>query len=345
MKFCSKAPFKIIILLVTVLTLLLASSCFSQITISGLIKDSITGKPISGVLISINALKLASQTNIKGEFVIQNVTKGIYTIEARQLGYFSKVQVIKVDKPVIWNLNLCPSSFILDEVCVTGISNLLPILNFSQPVLQVTQQYVNENTATNVIDAISKVPGVSAITDGQSISKPVIRGLGYNRVLTISDGVILIDQPWFDEFGIEADLNSVDHFEVLKGPASLTYGPDAIGGVVNLIPEKTLPEGQFRGDFANSFQTNNGLINNMFHFAGTSNGCNFSGRIDNIMAHSYQNPVDGYVLNSQFNNFNTDGTIGIHKGWGFSQLHISYFNLVTGIVTIPPHSNSLFFPL
>ena len=308
---------------VIVFTMALSSFCFSQATLSGLIKDSTTGVPIQGVLISINALKITTQTNFNGEYVFPKIPFGTYTIEAKYYGFFSKVQIIKVDKSIIWNPLLSPSSFLLSEVCVTGISNLLPITSYSQPVVNVSQQYLNENISTNVIDAISKTPGVSAISDGQSISKPIIRGLGYNRVLTINDGVIQVDQPWFDEFGIEADPNSVDHYEILKGPASLIYGPDAIGGVVNLLPEMASPEGKFVGDFTNNYQSNNGLINNMFHFSGTSSGISFSGRIDNIMAHSYQNPLDGYALNTQFNNFNTDGTVGIHKGWGFSQLHLS----------------------
>jgi iron complex outermembrane receptor protein len=189
-----------------------------------------------------------------------------------------------------------------------------------------------QNSSTNVIDAITKAPGVSAITDGQSISKPVIRGLGYNRVLTVNDGVEQVDQAWFDEFGIEADPNAVNRYEILKGPASLAFGSDAIAGVVNLIPEQPLPEGQIKGDVLFNYQTNNGLINNMLHVAGTKNGISWSARIDNTIAHAYQNPKDGYVLNSQFSNFNIDGTIGLHRKWGYTQIHASYFDMHSGIV-------------
>jgi iron complex outermembrane recepter protein len=65
------------------------------------------------------------------------------------------------------------------------------------------------------------------MTNGQSISKPVIRGLAYNRVLTINDGVDQVDQAWFDEFGIEADPDAVHRYEILKGPGSLAHGSDA----------------------------------------------------------------------------------------------------------------------
>ena len=78
------------------------------------------------------------------------------------------------------------------------------------------------------------------------------------------------DQAWFDEFGIEVDPDAVDRAEILKGPASLAYGSDAIAGVVNLIPEAPLAEGQVKGEIASNYQTNNGLVKNMFKIGGTN---------------------------------------------------------------------------
>jgi len=170
------------------------------------------------------------------------------------------------------------------------------------------------------------------MSNGQSIAKPVIRGLGYNRVLTVVDGVEQVDQQWFDEFGIEADPDAVERYEILKGPASLAYGSDAIGGVLNLLPDNPLPEGEIKGDFRSNYQSNNGLVNNMFKIGGTNAGISWAARVDYTLAHAYQNAYDGYVLNSQFNNFNVDATLGIHRKWGYSQVHASYFELQTGIV-------------
>jgi iron complex outermembrane receptor protein len=102
--------------------------------------------------------------------------------------------------------------------------------------------------------------------------------------------------------------------------------------VINLLPEPILPEGQIKGDLLMNYQTNNGLIKSMAHIAGNLNGIIWSARIDNTLAHGYRNPNDGYVLNSQFSNFNFDGMIGVQKSWGFSKLHYNYFDLRTGIV-------------
>lgn len=313
--------------------MLIGIAAFSQNSLSGKITDSASKSVLPGTTIYIPDLKVAAAADAGGNYVINNIPRGAFVVEVQILGYKVLSQRIKIQGAVVQNFALQESEFQEDEVVVTGNSRATEAQHNPQPTTDVTNEYLNEHSSTNVIDAIANTPGVSAMTDGQSIAKPIIRGLGYNRVLTINDGVEQVDQPWFDEFGIEADPDAVDRYEILKGPGSLAYGSDAISGVLNLIPEAPLPAGQTKGEVLFNYQTNNGLINNMAHLAGTSmSGISWSGRIDNIMAHAYQDPVDGYALNTQFSDFNTDGTIGIHKKWGYSQLHASYFDEHTGIL-------------
>ena len=288
--------------------------------------------PVPNASIYIEDLKVGAVSDSLGTYTINRLPEGTFVVSVHILGYTVKAERITVKGNVVKDFSMQASPFEEQEVVITGNSKAMNASSDPQQIAFVSNDYLNENSSTNVIDAIAKIPGVSAMTDGQSISKPVIRGLGYNRVVTVNDGVVQQDQAWFDEFGIEADPDAVDRVEILKGPASLAYGSDAIAGVVNLIPEKTLPEGVIKADVMTNYQTNNGLINNMLHVAGTNNGISWSGRIDNTMAHAYQNAYDGYVVNSQFSNFNMDGTIGIHRKWGYSQLHASYFDMATGIV-------------
>ena len=128
------------------------------------------------------------------------------------------------------------------------------------PIVTMSHAAITGNLSTNIIDAISKLPGVTQLTTGPNVSKPFIRGLGFNRILTLYDGVRQEGQQWGDEHGIEVDQYGVDHAEVIKGPASLTYGSDALAGVVNLIPTPPAPEGKIQGDVLAEFQTNNGLF-------------------------------------------------------------------------------------
>ena len=307
-------------------------ACMAQQQLKGTVTDARTGMPLPGAVIYIPDLKAGAVSDSLGKYEVRNIPRGSYLVEISLIGYGQYLKTINIKGEVQMNYSLAPSGTQLNDITITGVSSAVNQKESPVTVISVDYKDLLENASTNVIDAISKVPGVSAMTDGQSISKPVIRGLGYNRVLTVNDGVEQVDQAWFDEFGIEADPDAVNRYEILKGPASLAYGSDAIAGVVNLIPEQPLPEGQTKGTVLSNYQTNNGLINNMISLAGTKNGIAWSGRIDNTMAHAYQDPNDGYALNSQFSNFNFDATIGLHRGWGYTQLHGSYFDMKTGIV-------------
>ncbi len=317
----------------TFLFLFISTHVFAQNELSGTVKDAKDNSALPGVNVYIPDLKYGVVTGKDGSYDIKNLPEGTYLVEVHLLGYADFTQSITIKGSVKQDFTLIQSPYEEDEVVITGTSIAKSENASPQPIDDVSNEYLNQTSSTNVIDAISKTPGVSAETDGQSISKPIIRGLGYNRVLTVNDGVEQVDQAWFDEFGIEADPDAVDRYEILKGPGSLAYGSDAIAGVVNLIPDAPLPAGQTQGDILFNYQNNNGLINNMAHIAGTTlSGISWGVRFDNIMAHAYQDPYDGYVLNSQFSNFNMDGTIGIHRKWGYAQLHASRFDLSTGIV-------------
>ncbi|MBA3828958.1 MAG: TonB-dependent receptor [Taibaiella sp.] len=314
-----------------IVLVLLSFTAFSQNELTGTITNS-KGTVIPNAGIYIEDLKLAGVTDAQGHYTITHLPAGSYLVTVHSLGYQVTSKEVNIHGYTTVDFSLFAASYEMQEVVVTGNAIATGIKNTSQPITEIPNSYLLQNASTNIIDAISKVPGVSGITDGQSISKPVIRGLGYNRVVTVNDGVRQEGQQWGDEFGIEVDPNSVNRIEILKGPASLVYGSDAISGIINLLPDETMPEGRIKGDILYNYQTNNGLMNTAGHVAGNINGIAFSARIDNTMAHAYRNNNDAYVLNSQFSNFNTDGTIGIHRKWGFSQLHFSYFNLQTGIV-------------
>ena len=305
---------------------------FAQNELTGKVYDMLHNIAVPYASIYIEDLRIGTVSDTDGVFSLKSLPQGTYVVSVHALGYETKAQTIRIVGTATRDFGLRVSYVEEQEVVVTGTASAAKSQNTPQPVTEVPNSYLKQNASTNIIDAISKVPGVSGITDGQSISKPVIRGLGYNRVVVVNDGVRQEGQQWGDEFGIEVDPNSVDRIEILKGPASLVYGSDALSGVINFLPEKTLPEGSIKGDVNFGYQTNNGLINNAGHIAGSlRGGIVFSARMDNTMAHAYQNATDGYVFNTQFSNFNTDETIGMHRNWGFTQLHFSYFELRTGI--------------
>src|SRR6202042_3800950 len=167
--------------------------------------------------------------------------------------------------------------------------------------IAINKQYLQQNLSTNIIDAIAKVPGVTALTTGPNVSKPFIRGLGYNRILTLYDGVRQEGQQWGDEHGIEVDQYGIDRIEVIKGPATLTYGSDALAAVVNLIPTQPAPAGKMIGDVVGEYQTNNGMFGGSVMLGATNKkGFEYIARASHKEATNYQNKIDGRVFNTAF---------------------------------------------
>ena len=132
---------------------------------------------------------------------------------------------------------------ILSEVTVQGIAGVQRLKDAASPFMVVSPKQLHNTIGTNLVDAVGHLPGLSQISTGAGISKPVIRGLGYNRVVVVDQGIRQEGQQWGDEHGLEVDEEGVHSVEVLKGPASLMYGSDAIAGVMILHPEHPLEEG------------------------------------------------------------------------------------------------------
>ena len=220
----------------------------------------------------------------------------------------------------------------LNELTVTGVTGDTKLKHATAPVSIVSPQVLHSTASTNIIDAIAHQPGVSQLTTGGSISKPIIRGLGYNRVVVMSEGVRQEGQQWGDEHGVEVDGSSVNSVEILKGPASLMYGSDAMAGVVILHAQPTLAEGEMKANVSTEYQTNNGLFGYNLSMAGNQQGFVWDAGWSQKMAHAYKNKYDGYVPGSQFREQAGRLMLGVNKAWGHSRLTGTFYHLTPGII-------------
>ena len=220
----------------------------------------------------------------------------------------------------------------LNELVVTGVTGDTKLKNSTAPISIISNKDLRQTTSTNIIDAIAHQPGMAQITTGGGISKPIIRGLGYNRIIVMNEGVRQEGQQWGDEHGIEVDPQIVNSVEILKGPASLMYGSDAMAGVVILHSAPTLPEGKMRANVSTEYQTNNGLFDYSLNFAGNQKGFVWDARFSDKMAHAYKNKVDGYVPGSQFKERAGRLMLGLNKRWGHTHLTWTTFHQTPSIV-------------
>lgn len=327
------------IIYLILINFLLISSAFSfpeyatgKASLSGKVTDQSSGEPLPGVSIYFPDLKTGTISQADGTYFIDKLPATKLLVQVSFLGYKMATETINLATTQSFNFTLEESVTEISEVVVTGQSDGIESNRTPSPIAVVPHTQMLQNASTNIIDALTKVPGVAQITTGSGISKPVIRGMGYNRVVVVNDGIRQEGQQWGDEHGIEIDENSVNRVEVLKGPASLAYGSDAMAGVINMIAAPTLPEGSVRGNISSNYQSNNGLLNHSVNLAGNKNGLSWDMRYSNKMAHAYQNKYDGYVYNSGFREQAANTTIGINRSWGFSHIHLSMYALKPGII-------------
>ena len=299
--------------------------------LSGIVSDS-AGAPLPGASITVYDVRRGATADSLGHYKTTTLPAGRFVVEVSYSGYRTIVQTITLNGSTEQNFVLRPSVTEQENVTVTGVSGATSTRRSTQPVVVLKRSQLVSISSTNIINTLTRIPGVNAVTTGPAISKPFIRGLGYNRVVTINDGVRQEGQQWGDEHGIEIDDYSAQRIEVLKGPASLIYGSDALAGVVNIQTLVPAPEGTIQVNALSEYQTNNRLRGFYGNASGTKNGFSWGAYGSYKGAADYKNKYDGYVYNSKFYNKNFGGMLGYSGGWGHSYLMASNFNQHTGIV-------------
>ncbi|MEE1946200.1 TonB-dependent receptor [Pedobacter sp. KR3-3] len=331
---------KIHLLLVVLLACFTAPALAANLAdFKGKVLDASTKEPLSGATVYISDLKATTTTNANGEFSFSNIpSRGKFLVEVRYVGYKTASQQVDLAAGAQIVFALEASVIESAEVVITGTPYSANNKTNSLAVVSISREKLAQAAGTNIVDAIAKVPGVSQVTTGGAISKPSIRGLGYNRVLTIVDGAREEAQQWGDEHGVEVDQFSAARIEVLKGPASLLYGSDALGGVINIIDDLVPAAGDFNGNFTTNYNTNNGLTASSLMLQGNSDGLVYRGRVSYKNAYGF-GYKDHTVPNSGFNETNVSGMIGLNKTWGYAHLNLSRFNTNIGLVEEGPDDN------
>ncbi|WP_223713433.1 TonB-dependent receptor [Niabella beijingensis] len=301
-------------------------------SLKGVVTDALTGQPLPEATISVPDLKLDVTTGKDGSYLIRSLPNGRLVVTVSYVGYKSFVGTVTVKGATVQDFKLAVSVVENEAVVVTGVSSSTQLKHAPTHISVLSQKELQQSSGTGLLDAVAKVPGVSIITTGPAIAKPSIRGLGYNRVVTLNDGVRQEGQQWGDEHGVELDEYSAQKIEVLRGPASLMYGSDAIGGVLNILTNVPVPENTIKANLSGSLNGNNNMQGGYANVAGNINGFNWNAYGSLKSAGDYKNRYDGDVLNSRFNEKNFGGYLGLNKSWGYSHLIFSSFDQHVGLV-------------
>ena len=197
--------------------------------------------PIEFVSIQIEELGIYKETNTSGDFSFEDIPAGHYHLTFARTGYQNKTLEVKLLSDFDFHNIILEQSYI--ETATIDVTSSFESQDISRTPFSIAtlqDRTLTRDKGENLGLTISKIPGVNVISTGIGIGKPVVRGLSSNSVIILHDGVKNESQQWGDEHSPEISLYDIDKIEILRGPASLVYGAEGIGGVINIVSKPLL---------------------------------------------------------------------------------------------------------
>lgn len=288
-------------------------------TLSGHVTTA-DGKPLASARVRIADLGRVTETDAEGHYRLTELATGTFTVSFARIGFAPVTRAVNLAAgDVTLDVTLAPSAIELAELQVTATPLAGNALSSPQPVSVLGGDELAQRQSPTLGETLNGVPGVQSFSTGPAIGKPVIRGLTSNRVLVLDDGQRLETQQWGDEHAPQVETATAERIEVVRGPASVLYGSDAIGGVINVI-QRPLPDAIgkpaiVRGTVGTSYNSNNRSPDGSFLVEGASGGFGFRADLSGRTAQDIRTP--SYTLwNSGYRQVGGSGVVGLKGAWG-----------------------------
>jgi iron complex outermembrane receptor protein len=277
-------------------------------TISGTITQGENSQPLSGALVVIDELRLETRADDKGAYRFENVPPGQYHVGVRAEGYSTRRTEVTVGStPVTLNIAV---EFDLHFAEVLSVSpTARPQFESYQPTTVLDGQELTKNLEATIGATLSEAPGVAMREFGAASARPIIRGLDGDRISVLEDGQRMGDlSSQSGDHSVPTNPAAARKIEVVRGPATLLYGANAIGGLVNVITD-SIPSERTQGASGRltfNFGSNGGAAGGAgdvhvgngqyaLHFGGAGNrNANYStpeGKVDNSQARTAMGQV------------------------------------------------------
>ncbi|HEX5633389.1 MAG TPA: TonB-dependent receptor [Gemmatimonadales bacterium] len=285
----------------------------------GFVRDS-AGNPLVGARVVVVETNRATATDAEGRYHFSDLASGSWNVSFAMVGFAPAVRRITItDRSVSLDVTLRQSVLELPPIQVTSTPIATTALESPQPTSVLSDDQLRAAQSASLGETLSGVAGVHNLSTGTGVGKPVIRGLTSNRVLILDNGQRLENQQWGDEHGPNVETSNADRVEVIRGPASVLYGSDALGGVINVV-ENPLPDALGRAAFTHGrvgfrYGTNNREPDAAAMVEGASGG--FGYRLEGSGRTSDDVRTPDYTLwNSGNRAIGGSGTLGYRGGWG-----------------------------
>lgn len=303
--------------------------------LTGTVVDG-AGRPLEGA--AVRWEDRGSATDASGRFRIGGLPAREIRVSIGLLGYASQERTVDLSRgDAELAVVLQEDAVAVAGIEVTGESiELRQALRDTRSVARMTAREISRERGQTLGETLQDLPGVSVIQYGPSIAKPVVRGLHSHRVIMMNGGVRQEGQQWGSEHAPEVDVFAPDEIRVVKGPGSVLYGSDALGGVVRLEPRPLPVRGGLSGEFVGNAFANNrqGAASLLLEHAalplpllGPTGG---SLRVSARRAGDASTP-DYTLRNTGFSELNVGGALGVARPWGTSEFRLSRFSTELGL--------------
>lgn len=306
----------------------------AAVTLSGTVTDA-QHAPLRDVIVSLAEVARSVMTDAQGHFDFGALPAGTYHVRAQRLGYVSASIVADVHEgsaPIA--IAMSRGALRLEPVNVTASRDPGSSLLSAMPTSVLSGDQIHGDAGISLAHSIGKVPGVRTVSTGEQVGKPMIRGMFGPRVLVMADGHRLEDYSWSDEDGPSIDARLAQRIEVVRGPASVLYGSDAVGGVVNVVPEAVpVSNGtNMRRYSAEAYGASNNIeLGSALKVEGTQGAYGYRVLGTGRFSMNYQTPA-GEQQNSGFFAVNGDAALGRATKNGSFTLRFSHYGGEFGLL-------------
>ena len=325
--------------------------CISAQTITGTARSA--GHPVAGATVRLLELERFDRTGPDGSFRFAGVPLGTFRVVTTALGYAPATDTVRVEGPTATlAIELHKSPITLPTVVVLAPTPRLASEVY-QPVAAKGRIELGNSSGTSFAEKIGDLPGVSIRGNGSAPARPILRGLSDNEVTVLENGLRIGDIATYDPaHATPVAALSIDEIDVVRGPATVLYGPNTIGGLVNLLTNivPSVSDRPVSGSASVEGNTVNlgaaGYFNTVFSSAQSafrvSAGGLHAGEIA-IPAGAYEDPASGVSFDlrhlPQTFDHSFEGGVGIaHQGaFGTFGVGAKHYETNYGIPGVPPN--------
>ena len=316
LKHCNRSPScRLLFSLICICVLCLTQNVAAQ-SVLGVVRDA-EGRALPGVHVSLPELDRGVVTNDDGRYLVDDLSIGEYTFFFSYIGFKDQSVLIRVDENrVVQDVVLVLDILEAEEVIISE-DRVTELTRDRRSVSVLEEQELMEARGQTLGETLEELAGVTTLTTGPSISKPVVRGLHSQRVLILNAGVAQEGQQWGGDHAPEIDPFAPIEIQVIKGVAGVEYGIGAIGGVVRLDPLELpyLPDEPISGSFSMNGFSNNVQGAGSLYLEGVTNTIPGLGwRVQSSYRKAGDSKTPDYNIgNSAFKEFSGSASVGLQR--------------------------------